>query len=80
MTTRQAPAKAKAKVLDHGYPVQEGKRCSATTKKAQQCQMPPLAGITLCALHSGLARPRLSRDFGDPKALESFIRTRRVKA
>jgi hypothetical protein len=64
----------KAKVLDHGYPVQEGKRCSATTKKALQCQMTPLVGIELCALHAGLARSRGSRGYGDPKALETFIR------
>ena len=61
--------------MDHGYAVDEGKRCMATTKKGQQCQMSPLLGISLCALHSGLARPRLSKDYGNPKALVEFKRT-----
>ena len=61
--------------MDHGYEVDADKRCSATTKKVRQCQMPPLRGIKLCALHSGLAKPRLNPRFGDRQALEAFRRS-----
>jgi hypothetical protein len=60
--------------MDHGYAVDENRRCAARTKKELQCQLPPLVGIKLCALHSGLAKPKLSRDFGDAKALETYKR------
>lgn len=60
--------------MDHGYQVNENKRCSATTKKERQCTLPALAGIDMCALHSGLARPNGAAGFGDPQALEAYKR------
>jgi hypothetical protein len=61
--------------MDHGYEVNEDKRCSAKTQKLRQCALPPLRGIDLCALHSGLARPKGSPSYGDLKALEVYKRT-----
>ena len=58
--------------MDHGYAIDKDRRCAARTKKERQCQLPPIAGISVCALHSGLARARLSSDFGDPRALAAF--------
>lgn len=63
--------------MDHGYEVDSDKRCTATTKKDRQCQLPPIRGISLCALHSGLARTRLNPRYGDPKALDAFRRSHR---
>ncbi|HWC28836.1 MAG TPA: hypothetical protein VG845_02030 [Dehalococcoidia bacterium] len=60
--------------MDHGYEVDENKRCRATTKKERQCTLPALAGIDLCALHAGLARPRGSTGYGDPHALDAYKR------
>ena len=65
--------------LDHGYEVDENKRCRATTKKERQCTLPALAGIDLCALHSGLARPRGAIGYGDPHALEVYRRALGVR-
>jgi hypothetical protein len=62
-------------MMDHGFPVNEEKRCGATTKKLKRCSMPPLAGIELCALHSGLAKPRGDSGYGDPQALENYRRS-----
>jgi hypothetical protein len=59
---------------DHGYPVDEQRRCSATTKKQRPCSMPALVGLSKCALHSGLARPRRDAHYGDPQALEAYKR------
>ncbi len=64
--------------MDHGYAVDDTKRCSARTKKEQQCSLPPLVGIKLCALHSGLARAKQKTGYGDPKALETFRRAQKV--
>jgi hypothetical protein len=61
--------------MDHGYPVNEEKRCIARTQKQRQCSLPPLLGIEMCALHAGLARPRNSTTYGDPRALETYKRT-----
>lgn len=61
--------------MDHGYEVNEDKRCTARTQKQRQCSLPPLRGIELCALHAGLARPRNAPDYGDPKALEAYKRS-----
>jgi hypothetical protein len=60
--------------LDHGYAVQADKRCSATTKKQRQCTLPALVGLTKCALHSGLARPKRDPLRGNPQALEAHKR------
>jgi hypothetical protein len=60
--------------LDHGYEVDHTKLCRATTKKDRQCTLPPLAGIDLCALHSGLAKPRGAIGHGDRQALEAYKR------
>ena len=60
--------------MDHGYPVDDDKRCTATTQKQRRCSQPPVAGIELCALHAGLARPRGSADYGDPRALDAYKR------
>ena len=35
-----------------------------------------LAGIDLCALHSGLAKPKGAPGYGDPRALEAYKRGR----
>jgi hypothetical protein len=61
--------------MDHGYPVDEDKRCTAMTKKQRQCTLPPLAGISLCALHAGLAKPRNAIGYGDPQVLEAYKRS-----
>ncbi|HLG12422.1 MAG TPA: hypothetical protein VI876_11750 [Dehalococcoidia bacterium] len=60
--------------MDHGYAVDETKRCRATTKKERQCTLPALAGIDLCALHAGLAKPNNAVGYGDPQALEAYKR------
>jgi hypothetical protein len=60
--------------MDHGYEVNEDKRCTAKTQKMRQCTLPPLRGIDLCALHAGLARPKDSPAFGDPRALDTYKR------
>ena len=60
--------------MDHGYEVNEDKRCTAKTQKQRQCTLPPIRGIDLCALHAGLARPRAATDYGDPKALDAYKR------
>ena len=60
--------------MDHGYEVDETRRCKATTKKERQCTLPALAGIDLCALHAGLAKPRGAVGYGDPQALETYKR------
>jgi hypothetical protein len=62
--------------MDHGYEVDTDKRCAARTKKETQCRMPPLRGITLCALHSGLARAKGKPGYGDPRALDAYKRSR----
>ena len=61
-------------MMDHGYKVDEGKRCNATTKKARPCTMFALAGIELCALHSGLARAKTAANFGSASAFEVYKR------
>jgi hypothetical protein len=66
------PTKSAAPPTDHGYPVDPSRRCSAMTKKERQCQLPPIADITLCALHAGLAHTRWSPDYGSARALASF--------
>jgi len=60
---------------DHGYKVDEDKRCTATTKKQKQCSMNALVGSPKCALHSGLARPNRDSGHGNPQALEAFKRS-----
>lgn len=60
--------------LDHGYEINENRRCSATTKKQRQCTQAALSGIDLCALHSGLARAKGKVGYGDPRALEAYKR------
>jgi hypothetical protein len=60
---------------DHGYQVDEDRRCIATTKKQRQCTMHALIGSPKCALHSGLARPRRDAAHGNPQALEAFKRS-----
>jgi hypothetical protein len=60
---------------DHGYQVDDGKRCTAVTKKQKQCEMHALAGLQKCALHSGLARPNHDASQGNPQALEAFKRS-----
>lgn len=66
--------------MDHGYEVNEDRRCAARTQKQRQCSLPPLRGIDLCALHAGLARPRGSAGYGDPKALEAYKRAQAARA
>jgi hypothetical protein len=61
--------------MDHGYEVDENKRCTATTQKQRQCSLPPLRGIERCALHAGLAKPNGSPEHGDPTALEAYKRS-----
>jgi hypothetical protein len=61
-------------MLDHGYDVNEDKRCEATTKKQRRCTLPPISGIDRCALHSGLARPRSDAGYGGRKALDEYKR------
>jgi hypothetical protein len=61
--------------MDHGYEVDENKRCTAITQKQRQCSLPPSRGIERCALHAGLAKPRASAGHGDPKALEAYRRS-----
>ena len=60
--------------MDHGYAVDANRRCAARTKKDLQCSLPPLVGINLCALHSGLAKAKQTPGFGDAKALEAYKR------
>jgi hypothetical protein len=66
--------------MDHGYQVNEDKRCTAKTQKLRQCTLPPLVGIELCALHAGLARPKGAAGYGDPKALDAYKRMLAAKA
>jgi len=66
--------------MDHGYEVNEDKRCTARTQKQRQCVLPPIRGIELCALHAGLARPKGSTGYGDPKALDAYKRMLASKA
>lgn len=66
--------------LDHGYEVDQNVLCRAVTKKERRCTLPALLGIDLCALHSGLARPRGTIGYGDPKALEAYKRGMAVGA
>ena len=61
--------------MDHGYEVDTTRRCAAHTKKARQCSLPAIRGITLCALHAGLARAKSKPGFGDARALEAFKRS-----
>ncbi|MPZ48061.1 MAG: hypothetical protein GEU75_01905 [Dehalococcoidia bacterium] len=60
--------------MDHGYEVDANKRCRATTKKDRPCALNALAGIDLCALHSGLAKPAGKPGYGDEKALAAYKR------
>ena len=66
--------------MDHGYEVNEDKRCTARTQKQRQCTLPPLRGIELCALHAGLAKPKGAAGYGDRKALDLYKRTMAAKA
>jgi len=66
--------------MDHGYQVDQDKRCTAKTQKLRQCSLPPLRGIDLCALHAGLAKARGSAGYGDPKALDAYKRSLAAKA
>ncbi len=61
-------------MTDHGFEVDANKRCRAMTKKDRQCVLQALAGIDLCALHSGLARPVGAPDYGDARALAAYKR------
>jgi hypothetical protein len=61
--------------MDHGYQVDEDRRCTARTQKQRQCSLPPIRGIELCALHAGLARAKGSSGYGDPKALDAYKRS-----
>ena len=63
-------------LMDHGFPEDENKRCAKTSQKGRPCSNHALAGIDLCALHSGLARPRGAPGYGDPRALEAYKRGR----
>ena len=60
--------------MDHGYEVDTNKRCRANTKKQRPCSLFALAGIDLCALHSGLAKAKDKPGYGDVKALDAFKR------
>lgn len=62
--------------MDHGYEVDNNKRCRATTKKERQCALFAVSGIELCALHAGLARAKGKPGFGDARALEAYKRGR----
>jgi hypothetical protein len=62
--------------MDHGYAVNEDKRCAATSQKARPCANQALTGIDRCALHAGLAKPRGAPGYGDPRALEDYKRRR----
>jgi hypothetical protein len=66
--------------MDHGYQVNEDKRCTAKTQKLRQCTLPPLVGIELCALHAGLARPKHDPAYGDPRVLEAYKRSLAARA
>ena len=66
--------------MDHGYEVNQDKRCTARTQKLRQCTMPPLKGIERCALHAGLARPKGAAGYGDPRALDAYKRSLAAKA
>jgi hypothetical protein len=66
--------------MDHGYEVDPNKHCRAVTKRQRQCTLSPLLGIDLCALHSGLAKPRGAVGFGDPRALAAYKRAAGVRA
>jgi hypothetical protein len=66
--------------VDHGYEVNDDKRCTARTQKQRQCTLPPVRGIDMCALHAGLARPRGSVGYGDPKALDAYKRKAALKS
>jgi hypothetical protein len=63
--------------MDHGYAIDTTRRCKARTKKEQQCSLPSLLGIELCALHSGLALAKGKPGFGDPRRLEAWKRARK---
>lgn len=58
--------------MDHGYEIDPNKRCSATTKKDRPCSLNALAGISLCALHAGLARPRGNPEYGSAAAMVAY--------
>jgi len=62
-------------IMDHGFAVDINKRCRSTTKKAQQCTLPVVVGIELCALHAGLAKAKGKPGWGDAKALEAYKRS-----
>ena len=66
--------------MDHGYAVDEDKRCSATSQKARPCANQALTGIDRCALHAGLARAKGAPGYGDPRALEEYKRRRLAPA
>ena len=61
-------------MMDHGYQVNEDKRCAATTQKQRRCSMAAIVGIELCALHAGLARPKGHTAYGSRQALDSYKR------
>ncbi len=65
--------------MDHGFREDDNKRCGATSQKGRPCSNQALAGIDLCALHSGLAKPRGAPGYGDPRALEAYKRGRLAK-
>ena len=60
--------------MDHGYQVDPNKRCRATTKKERQCSLQAIMGIELCALHAGLAKSTRKPGYGDPRALDAYMR------
>ena len=43
---------------DHGYPVDESRRCEAVVKGGRRCKNPPLEGRPFCALHGGQVAER----------------------
>jgi hypothetical protein len=61
-------------ITDHGYQVDEDRRCAATTVKQRPCSMHALVGSPKCALHSGLAKPKRDAAYGSPQALDAFKR------
>ena len=63
--------------MDHGYAVDTTRRCKARTQKEQQCSLPPILSIDLCALHSGLAVAKGKPGFGDMRRLETWKRSRK---
>jgi hypothetical protein len=60
--------------LDHGYPVDQHKKCVAKTQKERQCSLPALLTIEKCALHAGLARAKRDPLQGSPKLMENYKR------